>query len=126
MSLLSSIRYYFHVTNWHKHPWVSPLLCRLGRHDYELERGVLTCFYCRHKKSPGSGCLYMVYNEHEVGDIFDDQRLVSGGLYELPAYAETSSWLISCSDKPTMIQILYVGDEQTARAIYEDRRDKPR
>lgn len=120
MSFLDSIRHYLYIANWHRHLWVSPLFCKLGRHDYELEQGVLTCFYCQHKKISGPPRLYMVYNEYEVGDTFDEQTLVSGGLYELPAYTETSSWLISCSDKPTMIQILYVGDEQTARAIYND------
>jgi hypothetical protein len=47
--------------NWHKHPRISNLLCRLGRHDYELfavkvdgnkkASADLICFYCGHSKN---------------------------------------------------------------------------
>jgi len=42
--------------NWHKHPWISRLMCWLGRHDYEFVEMVnyrtarLSCFYCERKK----------------------------------------------------------------------------
>lgn len=44
--------YLYCLDNWHKHPWISKLMCELGRHDYELDsiescRTVdLYCFYC--------------------------------------------------------------------------------
>lgn len=47
--------YRFH-DNWHKHPWISPILCWLGRHDYELEEthdfwsATLYCVCCDKKK----------------------------------------------------------------------------
>jgi len=39
------------IDNWHKHPLVSRLLCKLGRHDYHFDRmdgphAILFCFYC--------------------------------------------------------------------------------
>lgn len=43
----------FFVDNIHKHPLVSKIMCKLGRHDYIYveslkngEIGVLECFYC--------------------------------------------------------------------------------
>jgi hypothetical protein len=48
------------VDNWHKHPVVSKLLCKVGRHDYEFMKaeerpngeiyGHLECFYCESKR----------------------------------------------------------------------------
>ena len=50
-------RYYMFVTNWHKHPWISKLCCKIGRHDYELNKSFpekkiieLECWYCGHSK----------------------------------------------------------------------------
>jgi hypothetical protein len=39
------------VDNWHKHPIVSRIMCKMGRHDFELRElrngsAVLECFYC--------------------------------------------------------------------------------
>lgn len=53
--------YLAYVDNWHKHPWISKIMCKLGRHDYESSGDVLTqpngevhvqlyCFYCPHRK----------------------------------------------------------------------------
>jgi hypothetical protein len=50
------MRYYFGVaTNSHKHPWISHMMCAMGRHDYEAmtadnEQALLQCFYCMHQK----------------------------------------------------------------------------
>lgn len=48
---------YTYLDNWHKQPFISKLMCRLGRHDFEFENvlldvdgniegGCLECFYC--------------------------------------------------------------------------------
>jgi hypothetical protein len=47
--------FYRYRTNWHKHPWISPILCWIGRHDYEFVyiKGItvkLECFYCGQRK----------------------------------------------------------------------------
>lgn len=55
------ITYYRFVDNWHKHPYVSRVLCRMGAHDVEHfdtlydtdgepEGSLLECFYCGHRK----------------------------------------------------------------------------
>lgn len=55
------IGFYRFATNWHKHPFLSMIMCYCGRHDYEYEstsynsHGVidgarLKCFYCLHEK----------------------------------------------------------------------------
>jgi hypothetical protein len=31
---------YRYRENWHKHPLLSKLLCRLGRHDFEMHDGI--------------------------------------------------------------------------------------
>jgi hypothetical protein len=52
-----SVSYLWFKDNWHKHPWISKLLCAIGRHDFEYSetlyddqddaRGAkLVCFYC--------------------------------------------------------------------------------
>jgi len=43
------------VGNWHKITLISKVMCKMGRHDYEVKRvrgGVvmLECFYCLRKK----------------------------------------------------------------------------
>lgn len=43
-------------TNWHKHPWLSAIMCWFGRHDYEArfiaeDSAMLECFYCLHRKN---------------------------------------------------------------------------
>lgn len=59
--LKERILYYRYVDNWHKHPWLSHIMCRLGRHDMEFDsvlydrRGApegaqLQCFYCERYK----------------------------------------------------------------------------
>ena len=50
----ASLRYYKY--NVHSIPGISHLLCRIGRHDYEvldagLAYAILECFYCGHKKT---------------------------------------------------------------------------
>lgn len=56
------IKFYQVKENWHKHPFISKIMCSLGRHDYEFvdaiydSQGDVTgaqvkCFYCLHKKS---------------------------------------------------------------------------
>lgn len=48
--------YYSFRTNWHKHPWVTRVLCWFDRHDYELDEvtgpnsATLSCFYCEKRK----------------------------------------------------------------------------
>jgi hypothetical protein len=49
-----SLNFYKHIDNWHKHPWISKLLCKIGRHNYEFmwmdgDSGILQCFYCSQK-----------------------------------------------------------------------------
>lgn len=46
----TGLGFYSHMTNWHKHPLISSLLCKIGRHDYECtkETNILYCFYCGH------------------------------------------------------------------------------
>ena len=39
------------IDNWHKHPTLGRLMCRMGRHDFELQQlreksAILECFYC--------------------------------------------------------------------------------
>jgi hypothetical protein len=34
-------RYYRFVDNWHSHPWICHLLCKIGRHDYEHHGPIL-------------------------------------------------------------------------------------
>lgn len=47
----------FYRFNPHSIPFVSKLLCKMGRHDFELmkvldkDSVVLECFYCLHKKT---------------------------------------------------------------------------
>lgn len=46
-----SWNYYRYIDNWHSHPWISWLLCKIGRHDYGFmwmdgDSGILSCFYC--------------------------------------------------------------------------------
>lgn len=48
--------FWSHRSNWHSHPWISPIMCKLGRHDYEPylwenDRVWMECFYCLHRKS---------------------------------------------------------------------------
>ncbi len=49
--------YLLYVDNWHKHPKISNIMCKMGRHDYEFDRldehggGLLYCFYCEKVKS---------------------------------------------------------------------------
>lgn len=56
----SRFGYLIFVDNWHKHPVMSKMMCKMGRHDYEFESvgnggwGVLYCFYCEKKKSSHS------------------------------------------------------------------------
>ena len=44
------------IDNWHKHPKISKIMCKMGRHDYEFDNcdkdgyGCLLCFYCDNKK----------------------------------------------------------------------------
>ncbi len=44
------------IDNWHKHPWVSKIMCRMGRHDHEFfymsddTTARLQCFYCGRRK----------------------------------------------------------------------------
>lgn len=47
------------VDNWHSHPVISPILCYIGRHDYEpswveTETVVMHCFYCQKEKHSSS------------------------------------------------------------------------
>lgn len=48
--------YFFRYrTNVHKHPWISSIMCWMGRHDYETvsadkEKATLECFYCLQRK----------------------------------------------------------------------------
>jgi hypothetical protein len=51
-------KFYRYLGNWHKHPWISALMCKMGRHDYELNKSFpekktveLECWYCGHTKS---------------------------------------------------------------------------
>jgi hypothetical protein len=58
-----SVSYLWFRTNWHKHPWLSKLMCYCGRHDFELSEiiydeqnggiigATLVCFYCEHYKN---------------------------------------------------------------------------
>jgi hypothetical protein len=39
------------IDNWHKQPCISKLMCKMGRHDFELQSFtddwvILECFYC--------------------------------------------------------------------------------
>ena len=53
-SLSSWFRQYAYLrqlSNWHKHPWISKLMCAMGRHDFEVSQlgarwVLLHCFYC--------------------------------------------------------------------------------
>ncbi len=60
LPIINGFAYFRHRTNWHKHPWISYLMCRLGRHDYEAylwdgEDVWMECFYCLYRKRSG-GC----------------------------------------------------------------------
>jgi len=58
-----SVSYLWFKDNWHQHPWLSKLMCYLGRHDFELSEiiydeqnggiigATLVCFYCEHYKN---------------------------------------------------------------------------
>lgn len=60
-----SLSYYKHISNWHSHPTLSKIMCKLGRHDFspihcavdtdDLNRWYVTqqCFYCGHLKETG-------------------------------------------------------------------------
>jgi hypothetical protein len=45
------------LSNIHKHPLVSKIMCKLGRHDYEFlfmldkRTARMECFYCGHRKN---------------------------------------------------------------------------
>jgi hypothetical protein len=56
------INHYMIIDNIHKHPYVSELMCKLGRHDFEYSSTVyddqgdpigatLECFYCLRKRN---------------------------------------------------------------------------
>jgi len=48
--------WYKHVDNWHTQPLISKIMCKMGRHDYELKSYInikyaaLYCFYCEKVK----------------------------------------------------------------------------
>lgn len=49
--LMGNYGYLRIIDNWHKHPVMSKIMCKLGRHDYECseiigEYASLYCFYC--------------------------------------------------------------------------------
>ena len=55
--LMGNYGYLTIIDNWHKHPVISKIMCKLGRHDYEgyeiipnQKVVMLNCFYCDHKK----------------------------------------------------------------------------
>lgn len=52
-----SVPFWLYIDNWHKISTISKLMCKLGRHDFELVKSVfdyrgdpngviLKCFYC--------------------------------------------------------------------------------
>lgn len=62
LNALFNIPFYRFPDNWHKHPWVSGVLCKFGRHEYEYERmdgpnsAILFCLRCcKRKKSTNLG-----------------------------------------------------------------------
>ena len=54
--LYDSICYYAYIDNLHKHPIISKVMCKLGRHDYEVDvstgprEAVLFCMRCGVRK----------------------------------------------------------------------------
>lgn len=50
------IGFWAHRTNLHKHPWISRIMCWMGRHDYKIVRSMgetsalLECFYCEQQR----------------------------------------------------------------------------
>ncbi|KKM97497.1 hypothetical protein LCGC14_1167480 [marine sediment metagenome] len=67
-----SWNFYRHIDNWHAHPWISKILCKIGRHDYEFvwmdgDYGILSCFYCEKRRSSRTSFGNCEHCDEELG-----------------------------------------------------------